>query len=101
MGQWKATAARWFGPLLIAALPAAIPPVLIALDAVNLPLVDQWQPDIAGLFLKSHDHTLGLHDFLAQHNEHRILIPRLIFFLLGLATHWNTIAALRQRGFSG
>ena len=33
--------------------------------------------------------TLGFADFFAQHNEHRILFPRLIFFGLGRLTYWN------------
>jgi hypothetical protein len=38
--------------------------------------------------------TLGFADFFAQHNQHRILFPRLIFFGLGRLTHWNIRAEL-------
>ena len=38
--------------------------------------------------------TLCFADFFAQHNEHRILFPRLIFFGLGRLTHWNIRAEL-------
>src|SRR5205823_6120927 len=43
----------------------------------------------APLFEKMQDGTLGVADFFAQHNEHRIFFPRLIFFALGRLTHWN------------
>ena len=38
--------------------------------------------------------SLGLGDFYAQHNEHRIFFPRLIFFALARLTHWDIRAEL-------
>jgi hypothetical protein len=75
----------------------AAPPLLIALlvfrDGVDIPYWDEWD-GTAPLFEKMATGTLGFADFFAQHNEHRILFPRLIFFGLGRLTHWNVRAEL-------
>jgi hypothetical protein len=78
--------------LLIAAPPLLIG-LLIFRDGVDLPFWDQWD-GTAPLFEKMAAGTLGFADFFAQHNEHRILFPRLIFFGLGRLTHWNMRAEL-------
>src|SRR5437870_11339168 len=83
---------RQAGRLLI-----AVPPLLIGLlifrNGVDVPFLDEWD-GTAPLFEKMADGTLGLADFFAQHNEHRIFFPRLIFFGLGRLTHWNIQAEL-------
>lgn len=81
---------RWLGYLLCAA-PALIPLGLIRSFGVNFPFWDQWEPDIAGVYVKSHQGTLGLADFFAQHYEHRILVPRIIWYLLAQISGGNTI----------
>jgi hypothetical protein len=80
------------GLLLIAAPPLLIG-LLIFRDGVDTPFRDQWD-GTAPLFEKMAAGTLGFADFFAQHNEHRILFPRLIAFGLGLLTHWNIRAEL-------
>ena len=83
------TLAGW---LLIAAPPLLIG-LLIFRDGVDIPFWDEWD-GTAPLFEKMAAGTLGFADFFAQHNEHRILFPRLIFFGLGRLTHWNVRAEL-------
>jgi hypothetical protein len=80
------------GLLLIAAPPLLIG-LLIFRDGVDVPFFDEWD-GIAPLFEKMATGTLRFADFFAQHNEHRILFPRLIFFGLGRLTHWNVRAEL-------
>ena len=79
-------------PLLIAAPPLLIG-FLIFRDGVDTPFWDEWD-GTAPLFEKMAAGTLGFADFFAQHNEHRILFPRLIFFGLGRLTHWDIRAEL-------
>jgi hypothetical protein len=73
------------------------PPLLIGLlvfeNGVDFPHVDEWD-GTAPLFEKMADGTLGVADFFAQHNEHRIFFPRLIFYALGRLTHWDIRAEL-------
>src|SRR5438046_7390687 len=79
-------------PFLIFASPLLIG-VLIFKNGVDFPVLDEWD-GTAPLFEKMTDGTLGIADFFAQHNEHRIFFPRLIFFALGRLTHWNIRAEL-------
>jgi hypothetical protein len=82
---------------LVRVLLIAAPPLLIGLlifrDGVDIPVWDQWD-GTAPLFEKMAAGALGFADFFAQHNEHRILFPRLIAFGLGRLTHWNVRAEL-------
>ena len=78
--------------LLIAAPPLVIG-LLIFRNGVDIPFLDEWD-GTAPLFEKMMAGTLGFADFFAQHNEHRILFPRLIAFGLGRLTHWNVRAEL-------
>jgi hypothetical protein len=79
---------NWVAYVLIAA------PVLLALFyvytyGVNLAWEDQLL-SLTPLFHKWYAGTLTLGDFWQQHNEHRYFLSRLIMFMLGLATRWNT-----------
>jgi hypothetical protein len=76
-----------FGILLLAT-PALVILLLISIYAVNVPYWDQWD-EVPRLIEKMNSGTLGLPDFFAQHNEHRIVFPRLIMFGLALLTRWN------------
>jgi hypothetical protein len=84
---------RWLGALL-AASPAIVPLVWIYRYGVNFHFRDEWMPDIAGALVKAAHHHLTLADVLAQHNEHRIVIPRLFLLLIAPLTHWNNFATL-------
>jgi len=79
--------------LLLIATPPLLIGFLIFRDGVDTPFWDEWD-GTAPLFEKMAAGTLGFTDFFAQHNEHRILFPRLIFFGLGRLTHWNIRAEL-------
>ncbi|MGA3067274.1 MAG: hypothetical protein ABSF29_10550 [Tepidisphaeraceae bacterium] len=77
----------WLWPSL-AFLPAIVPLIVILMYGVNMPFGDEW--DIAGpLFLKASNGTLKLADIIAQHNEHRIAMTRLIMLAIGRLTHYN------------
>ena len=81
---WKPWLA--FGLCLLPAVGLAI---LLRQNAVNVPYWDEWDDDLAGIFLKWHNGTLSFGDFWAQHNESRLVLPRAIFLLLGVFSHWN------------
>src|SRR4030095_10188409 len=82
-----------FVKLLLILAPPLLIGILIFRNGVNLPVLDAWD-GTAPLFEKMADGSLGFGDFYAQHNEHRILFPRLIFFALGRLTHWDVRAEL-------
>src|SRR4029434_11206048 len=82
-----------FCRLLLISAPALFIGILVFKNGVDFPVVDEWD-GAATLFEKMADGALGFGDFLAQHNEHRIFFPRLIFFGLGRLTHWNVQAEL-------
>lgn len=81
------------GRLFLIAAPPVLIGLLILRDAVNIPFLDQWNGS-APLFAKMAAGTLTLTDFFAQHNEHRMFFPRLLFFGLGRLTHWDIRAEL-------
>jgi hypothetical protein len=78
----------------LAASPAFLPLILILHFGVNVHFLDEWSPTLAGFFVKFHQHKVTFHDFVAQNNEHRILIPRLVYLLLNELTDWNNIQTL-------
>jgi len=84
--------AKFVKPLLILAPPLLIG-LLVFKNGADFPVLDEWD-GTAPLFEKMAESTLGVADFFAQHNEHRIFFPRLIFFTLGRLTHWNIRAEL-------
>lgn len=79
---------------LLAASPALFPLWMIVHYGVDMPYWDQMDEDLAGLHIKAHDGTLNFADLAAQHNEHRILVPRLVYLVLGKLTHGNTVAEM-------
>jgi len=81
-------------PLLLALSPALLPLWQILHFGVDIPFYDQFDDDLAGLHIKAHAGQLTFADLAAQHNEHRILVPRLVFLGLGYATHGNAVAEM-------
>jgi hypothetical protein len=73
--------------LLILFLPAIILLGSIKQYGVNVPHQDQWE--LVYAFEKIDSDKLGFIDIWRQHNEHRILIPRVIMLVSGSLTHWN------------
>jgi hypothetical protein len=82
-----------FITFLVLAAPAIWIGVLVFLYGVDTPWGDQWDGTWP-LLEKMQKGTLGLADFFAFHNEHRIVFPRLIAFGLARLTHWNVRAEL-------
>ena len=84
------TAAKWLARFAWL-LPPAVLAALLWRNAVNVPYWDEWDADLGGLFVKWHDGTLRFGDFWVQHNESRLVLPRLIYLLLGGFSHWNLL----------
>ncbi|MBX9253308.1 hypothetical protein H1Q63_04900 [Desmonostoc muscorum CCALA 125] len=73
-------------------LVAYSPPVLLLLwfvttFSVNVPFADDW--GLVSFFGKIYSDTANFGDFFAQHNEHRIFFPRIIFTILAFSSKWN------------
>jgi hypothetical protein len=82
--------ARFFSRLAILLLAVA-PLVILILNVVayhvDVPFWDQW--NFVPLLDKSYDQGVTLADLWAQHNEHRLLFPRLIMLGLARASKYN------------
>lgn len=63
---------------------------LIARYGTDVPWLDQWDAEAAGLYQPWHAGTLSLHAWFAPHNEHRIFFTRaLALGLLRLNGQWD------------
>ncbi len=60
---------------------------------VDTPYWDEWD-EIPSDLVKLHTGTLTWSDLIAQHNEHRILFPRIVLLALAWFTSWNVRAEL-------
>ena len=75
-------------PWLLALLPCAVLVATAARLAVDVPYWDAFEfTPLLGRFL---DGNWRLWELAAQHNEHRMVFPRLIWMLLARATAWDT-----------
>ena len=81
-------------PLLLALSPALLPLWQILHYGVDIPGWDQFDDDLAGLHIKAHAGAVTPTDLLAQHNEHRIALPRLCYLFLGRLTSGNAVAEM-------
>jgi hypothetical protein len=79
---------RWIA-FLLAACPLAALLYLVWYYAVDIPFNDQW--DIIYLFEKYYSGHLSFADFWQQHNEHRIVFPKLIFLFVGILSRYNVV----------
>jgi hypothetical protein len=70
--------------ILAAALPAA---VLIWRHGVNVPFWDQWE--LVTTLASMHNGTVMVGKIFAQHNEHRMVFPKVIMLLLAMLSDWN------------
>jgi len=70
---------------------ALLPPLFLLgmylLFSVDMPYLDQWE--FVPFLEKSLTGTLTVQDFWAQHNEHRLVFPRVIMLALARLTHWD------------
>jgi hypothetical protein len=81
------------GLYFIAALiPAFYIVYLISCYGVDIPYWDQWE--LVPLLGKMHAGKLSLADLWVQHNEHRVLFPKMIMLLLAFLTDWDIICEL-------
>jgi hypothetical protein len=85
-------AMQWAAAILLCLLPAGIALGFIHAYGMNSVYGDALY--FCPLFEKYHQGTLAFQDLYAQHNEHRVLFPRLVMLVLGLATRYNTVAEM-------
>jgi len=78
-----------FNTLLLFAylIPPAVILCFIAIFSVNAPFWDQWS--LVNLFEKIIRGRVTIVDFFAQHNEHRILFPKIIYTILAFTSTWD------------
>ena len=55
--------------------------------SINVPIGDHYA--LIGLFEKVSQGTANFEDFFTQHNEHRIVFPKIIFAILAFTSNWN------------
>jgi hypothetical protein len=89
----NATRYRCLG-FIAAALPALLPLWLILHDGVDTHFWDEWDPDWAGMYIRAHNHQLKFSELFKQHNEHRMVVSRLISLILNHFDQWNNIHLL-------
>ena len=80
-------------PYLLILLPILLGFYFVHAYGANMAWGDQWD-GMLPLFEKWFAGTLNFGDFWAQHNEHRHFLPRMLMFVLGLLTKWNTVAEM-------
>ena len=78
--------------LSLIVLPPLLGAIYIKLFATNVIVWDQWE--LVPLIEKLSAGTLTFGDIFAQHNEHRLLFPKIIMLGLAYMTHYNTIAEM-------
>jgi hypothetical protein len=99
--EWEASASRttpalqraaalFLWPLVLA--PAVAGFLYVRWFGVSVVFSDAWS--MARLFGEWSSGTLGLSDFWAPHNEHRMLFPKGVEFLLGIATGYDNVAEM-------
>jgi hypothetical protein len=59
----------------------------VATFGVDIPYWDQWE--LVNLFKTVAEHRATFQNFFSQHNEHRLLFPKLIFTILAFSSHWS------------
>jgi hypothetical protein len=83
---------RRFSSLIIL-IPALIPVLILAGNVakyhVDVPFWDQW--NFVPLLGQSYEGGIAFRDLWAQHNEHRLLFPRLIMLGLARASRYNVV----------
>ena len=74
-------------PVAAAAIPPAVIVWLVAGEAMNVPFWDDW--DLVGFLESVSTRGLRIGDLWAQHNEHRLVLPRLAMLALARASAWD------------
>jgi hypothetical protein len=73
--------------LLLALVPLVYLVGLIARYSVEVPYMDEWE--FVPLLERTYQGSLTFHELWEQHNEHRIIFPRLILLAMARLTGWN------------
>lgn len=79
---------RWLLTIAVAAAPPLMVAATIDRFGVDVPFGDQWE--LVPLLQQVSERQIEATAFLAQHNEHRPVLPRLIMVGLARLTGWNT-----------
>ncbi len=73
-----------------------LPPIftfcLIYKFGLRIPYWDQWE--LVPILEKLHNNTVTLADLWQQHNEHRIIFPKILMLLLAYFSNWNIFLEL-------
>jgi len=75
---------------LLLILPSLSLLCYICVYGVNVVFWDEWE--MIPLIQKAVSGTLSFSDLFTQHNEHRILFPRIVMLAIGGLTQYNTVA---------
>ena len=74
------------------AIPAGVVLALVLRHGVNVPFWDQWE--LVGLLAAASDGTLTWAEIFRQHNEHRMVFPKIIMLALAALTGWNVVGEM-------
>lgn len=90
---------RFLLPLVFITTPVVGQVIYLSRFAVNVPFWDQWA--LPSLLRMSSSPKMGelWAALWSQHNEHRILFPRLIFRALAKISAWNVVAEMYASWF--
>ncbi len=72
--------------------PAAVVLCLVLRYGVNVPSWDQWT--LVDPMVRLDLGSIPWADIIGQHNEHRMVFPKLLMLSLALLTRWNIVAEL-------
>lgn len=88
----------WIG-YIVACLPPFLVIITILSATIDIPFADQWE--LVPLLERSYTHSLTWYDLWSQHNEHRLIIPRLMMLFMARLSGWNThVEMLSSVGWS-
>jgi hypothetical protein len=77
-----------YSPFILALIPPLYLMTIVVTQTVDVPFADQWA--LVPLLAHAYQGTLSFQDLWAQHNEHRLLFPRLLMLGLAFLSRWNT-----------
>ena len=73
-------------------LPGAAVLAVVLGYGVNVPFWDQWE--LVELLSRLDDGGVGWADLYRQHNEHRMVFPKILMLALSSVTRWNVVAEM-------
>lgn len=83
---------EWSIIVTLIILPIIIGVKYIYSFGVNVPFWDQW--DVIPFYEKTFGNNLSISDLFTQHNESRLLFPRILMIILALITNYNTVSEM-------